>query len=92
MQKAKHLINPQVYKGPNYIGLHHSPSMCKPSRLYGVAYLSRPSKFGNWEHFAKKPSCIVNGTAYSTIYKQKHELNIMWNNHFHADLPINSVN
>ena len=36
------------------------------SWLYAVAHLSRPSKCGIWEYFAKK-SCIVNGTAYSAI-------------------------
>ena len=36
---AKHLINPQVYKGPTSIGPHQFTI----SRLYGVAYLSRPS-------------------------------------------------
>ena len=82
MQKAKHLINPQVYKGPQ-LGHTNSPSVCKPSRLYGVAYLSRPSKCGIWEYFAKK-NYIVNGTAYSAIYKQKYQLNIRWNNNSHT--------
>ena len=46
MQKAKHLINPQVYKGPTSIGPHQ----------FTIS--------------------IVNGTAYSAIYKQKYQLNI----------------
>ena len=40
MQNAKHLINPQVYKDPTSIGHINSPSVCKPSRLYGVANIS----------------------------------------------------
>ena len=47
MKKAKHLINPQVYKFPTSIRPHQFTIKCKPSWLYGVAYLSRPSKFGN---------------------------------------------
>ena len=74
---------PSTWLTPRYtrvlpqLGHTNSPSVCKSGRLYGVAYLSRPSKCGIWEYFAKK-SYIVNGTAYSAIYKQKYEQNIRW--------------
>ena len=76
-KKPSTWLTPRCTRVLPQLGHTNSPSVCKPSRLYGVAYLSRPSKCGIWEYFAKQ-SYIVNGTAYSAIYKQKYQQNIRW--------------
>ena len=82
-KKPSTWLTPRCTRVLPQLGHTNSPSVCKPSRLYVVAYLSRPSKCGIWEYFAKK-SYIVNGTAYSAIYKQKYQQNIRWNHHSHT--------